>query len=199
MSDTSREQTLANGPASRGGGERAGGGAVLRTEHFDFPQPSDGDPLRGGNAMSNSHQLRSPMSRSFSRSSSGYFSVDSDSVPSSPLMPNISEAQDDQNDEVWFDEPSHQHVQMAAPVEAMGPEMAVARELRRIGDEFNRLYCLGSAFPHEFLPVSWGKCSRCLSQSFSTLGERSAELQARKRPPGSGQSLPNLTDLEITG
>ncbi len=38
------------------------------------------------------------MYRTFSRSSSGYFSVDSDSVPSSPLMPNISEAQDDQND-----------------------------------------------------------------------------------------------------
>ncbi|KTF82131.1 hypothetical protein cypCar_00039503 [Cyprinus carpio] len=144
MSDTSREQTLANGPASRGGGESAGGGAVLRTEHFDFPQPSEGDPLRGGISMSNSHQSRSPMSRTFSRSSSGYFSVDSDSVPSSPLMPNISEAQDDQNDEVWFDEPSHQHVQMAAPVGAMGPEMAVARELRRIGDEFNRLYCQGA-------------------------------------------------------
>lgn len=38
------------------------------------------------------------MSRTFSRSSSGYFSVDSDSVPGSPLMPNISEAQDGQND-----------------------------------------------------------------------------------------------------
>uniref|UniRef100_A0A8C2ILL5 BCL2 like 11 n=1 Tax=Cyprinus carpio TaxID=7962 RepID=A0A8C2ILL5_CYPCA len=112
MSDTSREQTLANGPASRGGGESAGGGAVLRTEHFDFPQPSEGDSLRGGISMSNSHQSRSPMSRTFSRSSSGYFSVDSDSVPSSPLMPNISEAQDDQNDEVWFDEPSHQHVRL---------------------------------------------------------------------------------------
>ncbi len=93
-----REQTLANGPASRGSGESAGGGTVLRSEHFDFPQPSDGDPLRGGIAMSNSHQSRSPMCRTFSRSSSGYFSVDSDSVPSSPLMPNISEAQDGQND-----------------------------------------------------------------------------------------------------
>lgn len=48
--------------------------------------------------MSNSHQSRSQMYRTFSRSSSGYFSVDSDSVPGSPLMPNISEAQDDQND-----------------------------------------------------------------------------------------------------
>lgn len=38
------------------------------------------------------------MCRTFSRSSSGYFSVDSDSVPGSPLMPNISEAQDGQND-----------------------------------------------------------------------------------------------------
>uniref|UniRef100_A0A672L7Z7 BCL2 like 11 n=1 Tax=Sinocyclocheilus grahami TaxID=75366 RepID=A0A672L7Z7_SINGR len=133
-----REQT-----PGRGSGESAGGAAVLGSGHFDFPQPSDGDPLRGGIAMSSSHQSRSPMSRTFSRSSSGYFSVDSDSVPSSPLMPNISEAQDGQNDEVWFAEPSHQHAQMAAPVGAMGPEMAVARELRRIGDEFNRLYCQG--------------------------------------------------------
>ncbi|XP_052468435.1 bcl-2-like protein 11 [Carassius gibelio] len=144
MSDTSREQTPGNVPASRGSGESAGVGAALRPGHFDFPQPSDGDPLRGGIAMSNSHQSRSPMCRTFSRSSSGYFSVDSDSVPGSPLLPNISEAQDDQNDEVWFAEPSHQHVQMAAPVGAMGPEISVARELRRIGDEFNRLYCQGA-------------------------------------------------------
>jgi len=31
---------------------------------------------------------------------------------------------------------------------------------------------LWSVFPHEFLPVSWGKCPRCLSQLFSTPGER---------------------------
>ncbi|XP_052006472.1 bcl-2-like protein 11 isoform X2 [Xyrauchen texanus] len=144
MSDTSREQTLANGPASiaetRGSGENTGGGAVLRPEQFAFPQPSDGDPLRGGISTSS----RSPMSRTFSRSSSGYFSVDSGSVPSSPLMPNISEAQDGQNDEVWFANPSHQQAQMAAPVGAMRPEeVFVARELRRIGDEFNRLYFQG--------------------------------------------------------
>jgi len=84
---------MPNDPASRGIGESTAGG-----EHFDFPQPSDGDPLRGGISISNSHQSRSQMYRTFSRSSSGYFSVDSDSVPSSPLMPNISEAQDDQND-----------------------------------------------------------------------------------------------------
>ncbi|XP_067241701.1 bcl-2-like protein 11 [Chanodichthys erythropterus] len=144
MSDTSREQTLANGPASQGIEESTGGGGVSGSEHFAFPQPSEGDPLRGGISMSNSHQSRSPMSRTFSRSSSGYFSVDSDSVPGSPLMPNISEAQDGQNDEVWFAGHSHQHAQMAAPVGAMRPEMAVARELRRIGDEFNRLYCHGA-------------------------------------------------------
>ncbi|XP_051503961.1 bcl-2-like protein 11 isoform X2 [Myxocyprinus asiaticus] len=151
MSDTSREQTLANGPASieetRGSGENTGGRAVLRPEQFAFPQPSDGDPLRGGISTSSSphgYQSSSPQSRTFSRSSSGYFSVDSDSVPSSPLMPNISEAQDGQNDEVWFANPSHQQAQMAAPVGAMRPEeVFVARELRRIGDEFNRLYFQG--------------------------------------------------------
>ncbi|XP_077073602.1 bcl-2-like protein 11 isoform X1 [Siphateles boraxobius] len=159
MSDTSREQTLANDPASRGIGESTGG------EHFDFPQPSDGDPLRGGISMSNSHQSRSPMYRTFSRSSSGYFSVDSDSVPGSPLMPNISEAQDDQNDEVWLAEHSPQHAQMAAPVGAMRPETTVAQELRRIGDEFNRLYFQGAGpggnnvaqphAPNEYVIVMW--------------------------------------------
>ncbi|XP_067278052.1 bcl-2-like protein 11 [Pseudorasbora parva] len=165
MSDTSREQTLANGPASRGSGESTGGGAVLRPDHFVFPQSSDGDPLRGGISMSNSLQSRSPMFRTFSRSSSGYFSVDSDSVPGSPLMPNISEAQDGQNHEVWFAGHSHQHLQMAAPVGAVRPEMAVAQELRRIGDEFNRLYCLGAGpggnnaaqlqAPNEHVIVMW--------------------------------------------
>ncbi|TRY97609.1 hypothetical protein DNTS_004744 [Danionella cerebrum] len=136
MSNPSREQTLANGPASRGTGENTGG-----SEHFDFPQPGDGDPLRGGISMLN-YPSRSPMYRTFSRSSSGYFSVDSDSVPGSPLMPNISEAQDDHNDEVWFPEHSQQPVQMAA-VGGVPPEIVVARELRRIGDEFNRIYCQG--------------------------------------------------------
>ncbi|XP_065152249.1 bcl-2-like protein 11 [Paramisgurnus dabryanus] len=147
MSDTSREQTPANGPASlsetQGSGESAGG----RSEHFAFPQPNDGDPLRSGISMSNSlhgYQSRSPMSRTFSRSSSGYFSVDSDSVPSSPLMPNISEAQDNQNDEVWFADPNHQHARIAAPGAMRPEEMSVARELRRIGDEFNRLYFHGN-------------------------------------------------------
>uniref|UniRef100_A0A8C1K2C2 BCL2 like 11 n=1 Tax=Cyprinus carpio TaxID=7962 RepID=A0A8C1K2C2_CYPCA len=162
LADVSFCQTPGNGPASRGSGESAGGGAASRSGHFDFPQPSDGDPLRGGISMSNSHQSRSPMCRTFSRSSSGYFSVDSDSVPGSPLMPNISEAQDGQNDELWFAEPSHQPAQMAAPVGAMGPEMAVARELRRIGDEFNRLYCQGDGnngaqlrAPNEHAIIMW--------------------------------------------
>ncbi|NP_001129263.1 bcl-2-like protein 11 [Danio rerio] len=160
MSDTSREQTLANGPASQGSGESTGGGVVLPAGHFDFPQPGEGDPLRGGISMSN-NQSRSPMNRTFSRSSSGYFSVDSDSVPGSPLMPNISEAQDGQNDEVWLSEHSHQHLQMAAPVAALPPEMVVARELRRIGDEFNRLYCEAGAgvnqlrAPNEHAIVLW--------------------------------------------
>ncbi|KAI7805593.1 bcl-2-like protein 11 [Triplophysa rosa] len=146
MSDAFREQTPAIDSASlsetQGRGESAAG-RDSRSEHFPFPQPSDGDPLRGGISMSNSplgYQLRSPMSRTFSRSSSGYFSVDSDSVPSSPLMPNISEAQGSQNDEVWFADISHQHGQMAAPVAMRHEEILVARELRRIGDDFNRLY-----------------------------------------------------------
>lgn len=98
------------------------------------------------------------MYRTFSRSSSGYFS---DSVPGSPLMPNISEAQDDQNDEVWFAEHSPQHAQMAAPVGSMRPETAVAQELRRIGDEFNRLYCQGAGpggnnvAPNEHVIIMW--------------------------------------------
>ncbi|XP_051945470.1 bcl-2-like protein 11 [Xyrauchen texanus] len=151
MSDTSREQTLANGPASleetRGSGESTGGGEVLRSGQHALPQPSHEDPLRGGISMSSGphgYQSRSALSRNFSRSSSGYFSGDSDSVPSSPLMPNISEAQDGQNDDVWFADLSNQHVQMAAPVGAMRPEeVLVAWELRRIGDEFNRLYFQG--------------------------------------------------------
>ncbi|XP_056616229.1 bcl-2-like protein 11 isoform X2 [Triplophysa dalaica] len=139
MCDPFREQTPAIDSASlsetQGRGESAPGGDS-RSEHFPFPQPSDGDPLR---VSPLGYQLRSPMSRTFSRSSSGYFSVDSDSVPSSPLMPNISEAQGSQND-VWFADISHQHGQMAAPVAMRHEEILVARELRRIGDDFNRLY-----------------------------------------------------------
>ncbi|CAB1312791.1 unnamed protein product, partial [Coregonus sp. 'balchen'] len=72
------------------GESHPGGGAASRAEPSDNPQFCEGDQQsRGGIMMPNSllgFQSRSPVFRTLSRSSSGYFSFDSDSVPSSPLL-----------------------------------------------------------------------------------------------------------------
>lgn len=72
------------------GESHPGGGAASRAEPSDNPQSCEGDQQSlGGIMIPNSllgFQSRSPVFRTLSRSSSGYFSFDSDSIPSSPLL-----------------------------------------------------------------------------------------------------------------
>ncbi|KAB5581996.1 hypothetical protein PHYPO_G00182090 [Pangasianodon hypophthalmus] len=129
-----------------------------------LPQPSELEVLfRGGiAAVPNSrvaYQSRSPVFRTLSRSSSGYFSFDSE--PSSPLITHstatqtpspssqvithalqrISEARGDARaHELWPALHNHYPPHGAASAGDMQPESYVAQELRRIGDEFNQLY-----------------------------------------------------------
>ncbi|XP_076830372.1 bcl-2-like protein 11 isoform X2 [Brachyhypopomus gauderio] len=158
----SRRQNRANGPAflkEQGeNGENTGGGTASRHEQFDYSHQNQGDQFRGGitNSLSGYHS-RSPLFRTFSRSSSGYFSFDSE--PSSPLMTHststqtpspssqviihalqrISEAQGNgQNYELWPGPPNE-----ASSARDMRTELYVAQELRRIGDDFNRIYFQG--------------------------------------------------------
>ncbi|XP_061083861.1 bcl-2-like protein 11 isoform X2 [Conger conger] len=106
-------------------------------------------------------QSRSPLFRTLSRSSSGYFSFDFDSVPSSPRMTDnkatqtpspssqaISHAQRRISDVTQ--NPQHYEMPQAPPRPFRArslslpmdirPEVWVAQELRRIGDELNHLY-----------------------------------------------------------
>lgn len=72
------------------GESHPGGGAASRAEPSDNPQSCEGDQQSlGGIMIPNSllgFQSRSPVFRTLSRSSSGYFSFDSDSIPSSPVL-----------------------------------------------------------------------------------------------------------------
>ncbi|XP_030628159.1 bcl-2-like protein 11 [Chanos chanos] len=168
MSHLPRPQNRVYGPAtlSEKSEENTGGGTASRTEQIDNPQPSEGDQSRGGQSNSPlNYPSRSPFFRTFSRSSSGYFSFDYDSVPSSPLMTHnkstqtpsptcqvithalqrMSQVQDSgQNHDVWAAVPSRYRAHTPPPVGDMQPEVCVGRELRRIGDEFNHLYLQGA-------------------------------------------------------
>ncbi|XP_036429524.1 bcl-2-like protein 11 [Colossoma macropomum] len=165
----SRRSNRAGRPAflkEQGESGQSGGAASSRAaEQCEQPEPGEGDPFRGGIAMPNSllgYQSRSPLFRTLSRSSSGYFSFDSE--PSSPLVTHsastqtpspssqvithalqrIAEARGDaQSFELW---PPYNHhpPHGAAPAGDMRPESYVAQELRRIGDEFNELYFQGA-------------------------------------------------------
>ncbi|TSN48449.1 Bcl-2-like protein 11 [Bagarius yarrelli] len=134
-----------------------------RAEQWDSAQPSELEVFyRGGIAVPSSrvvYQSRSPVFRTLSRSSSGYFSFDSE--PSSPLitqstatqtpspasqvithaLQRISEARGDaHNHELWFALHNHYPPHGAASAGDMRAEQYIAHELRRIGDEFNQLY-----------------------------------------------------------
>uniref|UniRef100_A0A4W4HCD0 Bcl-x interacting BH3 domain-containing protein n=1 Tax=Electrophorus electricus TaxID=8005 RepID=A0A4W4HCD0_ELEEL len=126
-------QNRANGPAflkEQGeSGENTGVGTASRPEQFDCSHPNQGDQFRGGITSSLSgYHSRSPLFRTLSRSSSGYFSFDSE--PSSPLMTHSTSTQ--------TPSPSSQVI-----IHALQPELYVAQELRRIGDDFNRIYFRG--------------------------------------------------------
>ncbi|XP_072533603.1 bcl-2-like protein 11 [Salminus brasiliensis] len=146
-------------------GQSGGGGTVSRAEQYEQPEPGEGDQVRGGITMPNSllgYQSRSPLFRTFSRSSSGYFSFDSE--PSSPLMTHststqtpspssqviihamqrISETQGDGRSYELWPVRNHYPPHGAASAGDMRAESYVAQELRRIGDEFNELYFRGA-------------------------------------------------------
>ncbi|XP_062851515.1 bcl-2-like protein 11 [Trichomycterus rosablanca] len=136
------------------------GESASQAEPLDCPQPSEAEPsIRAVPYSLLVYQSRSPLFRTLSRSSSGYFSFDSE--PSSPLittstgtqtpspssqvithaLQRISEAQGAaQNYELWPTLHNHYPPQGAASEGDMHAELYVAQELRRIGDEFNRLY-----------------------------------------------------------
>ncbi|KAG7334325.1 hypothetical protein KOW79_002732 [Hemibagrus wyckioides] len=160
----SRRQNRADGPAFlKEQGEC--GESASRAEPCESPQPSELEVFfRGGIAVPNSrvaYQTRSPVFRTLSRSSSGYFSFDSE--PSSPLITHstatqtpspssqvithalqrISEARGDaQNHELWPALYNHYPPHGAASAGDMQAELhrSIGRELQRIGDEFNQLY-----------------------------------------------------------
>ncbi|XP_047010357.1 bcl-2-like protein 11 isoform X3 [Ictalurus punctatus] len=82
----SKRQYRADGPAflKEHGGR---GESASRAEPYESPQHRELEVIRGGIALPNSrvaYQSRSPVFRTLSRSSSGYFSFDSE--PSSPLI-----------------------------------------------------------------------------------------------------------------
>ncbi|KAM9476940.1 bcl-2-like protein 11 isoform 2-T3 [Clarias gariepinus] len=158
----SRRQYRADGPAFlKEQGEC--GESASRAEPCESPQPRDLELVfRGGIAVPSSlvaYQSRSPVFRTLSRSSSGYFSFDSE--PSSPLITHstatqtpspssqvithalqrISEARGDaHNHELWPSLHNHYPPHGASSAGDMQAEVYVALELRRIGDEFNQLY-----------------------------------------------------------
>ncbi|XP_007228807.1 bcl-2-like protein 11 [Astyanax mexicanus] len=142
-----------------------GGGTLSRAEQCEQPEPGDGDPVRGPPALHNSllgYQTRSPLFRTLSRSSSGYFSFDSE--PSSPLLMHsastqtpspssqviihalqrISEARGDAQSFELCPGPNHCPPHRAAAAGDMQAHWYIAQELRRIGDEFNDLYFRGA-------------------------------------------------------
>ncbi|KAJ8361360.1 hypothetical protein SKAU_G00178850 [Synaphobranchus kaupii] len=157
-------QTRVNGPTTLI--ERGEGGESQTSSGADSQpsRPGEGDVIRGGITMSHSllgYQSRSPVFRTLSRSSSGYFSFDCDSVPSSPLMtynkstqtpsPSsqvIAHAQrrisDVHQNSQHYEMPQAAHRRfrprsLSMPAD-MRAETWVAQELRRIGDELNSLY-----------------------------------------------------------
>ncbi|XP_069036104.1 bcl-2-like protein 11 isoform X2 [Lepisosteus oculatus] len=181
MSYSPRGQKQANGSTTldcergEGGELRPGPGAGFPPSGAPappnaLPSRSEGsrspevDHLRGGITMPHSplsFATRFPVFRPLHRSSSGYFSFDSDSLPSSPPMSHnkstqtpspssqaIAHAQQrisqEQETSQNHDMPQSPHRpyrprSLSMPAD-MRPEVWVAQELRRIGDEFNSLY-----------------------------------------------------------
>uniref|UniRef100_A0A673XGV4 Bcl-x interacting BH3 domain-containing protein n=1 Tax=Salmo trutta TaxID=8032 RepID=A0A673XGV4_SALTR len=148
------------------GESHPGGGAASRAEPSDNPQSCEGDQQSlGGIMIPNSllgFQSRSPVFRTLSRSSSGYFSFDSDSIPSSPLLKDKSTQTPSPSSQVI----THALQRMSRALETgrdygkahvwpnplrpyrsrppptagdMRPEILIGQELQRIGDEFNNL------------------------------------------------------------
>ncbi|KAG9332866.1 hypothetical protein JZ751_014470, partial [Albula glossodonta] len=133
-------QKRVNGPTTliergEGGESQPGSGAEPQTS-----RSGEGDQKRGGFTMPHSllgYQSRSPVFRTLPRTSSGYFSFDSDSLPSSPLMTHNKATQTPNMPQVPPRPFRPRSLSMPAD---MRPELWVAQELRRIGDELNGLY-----------------------------------------------------------
>ncbi|XP_066552847.1 bcl-2-like protein 11 [Amia ocellicauda] len=160
MSDLSRGQKKANGPTTldceRGEGGELQPGPGARCPQSSALAPPDSvpsrsgeaDPTRGGITMPHSprgYASRFPLFSSLSRSSSGYFSFDYDSLPSSPPMSHnkstqtpspSSQAIAHAQRRISREQDPRQHHEMPPDTQ----EVWVAQELRRIGDEFNTLY-----------------------------------------------------------
>ncbi|XP_024280870.1 bcl-2-like protein 11 isoform X2 [Oncorhynchus tshawytscha] len=152
----------------KSGESHPGGGAASRAEPSDNPQSCEGDQQSlGGIMIPNSllgFQSRSPVFRTLSRSSSGYFSFDSDSIPSSPLLKDnkstqtpspssqvithalqrMSRALETRRDYDVWPNPLRPYRASPPPTAAdMRPEILIGQELQRIGDEFNNLFIHG--------------------------------------------------------
>ncbi|KAJ8387295.1 hypothetical protein AAFF_G00157910 [Aldrovandia affinis] len=174
MSHRSRGHNRVNGPTTliesgEGGESQPSSGADSQpgqseTGQSETCQSGEGDTIRGGVTMSHSllgYQSRSPVFRTLSRSSSGYFSFDYDSLPSSPLMTHnkstqtpspssqaitharrrISQVHQNSQDNDMPQAPHRPFRPRSLSMPAdMRREMWVAQELRRIGDELNGLY-----------------------------------------------------------
>ncbi|KAJ8248600.1 hypothetical protein GJAV_G00243730 [Gymnothorax javanicus] len=164
MSYLSRRQNRVNGPTTLIESGEAGESQSSSGTDSHLSRPGEGDRIRGGITMSHSllgYQYRSPLFRTWSRSSSGYFSFDSDSVPTSPLMTHnkstqtpspSSQAITHAQRRISDVHPNSQHYEMpqvpnrrfrprslSMPAD-MRAEISIALELRRIGDELNNLY-----------------------------------------------------------
>lgn len=138
-----------------------------RAETSDTQSHGEGEPSRGGITMSNSllgFHSRSPVFRPLSRSSSGYFSFDSDSLPGSPLLKHnkstqtpspssqaithalqrMSQAPETGRDNETWPSLARPYRPHPPPTEGdMQQETLIGQELQRIGDDFNRLIMQG--------------------------------------------------------
>ncbi|XP_046885553.1 bcl-2-like protein 11 [Hypomesus transpacificus] len=170
MSDSSRPRNWSDDSTNlnereKSGESHPGGRRAFRAETSDNPQSyGEGEPSRGGITMPNSllvFHSRSPMFRPLSRSSSGYFSFDSDSLPSSPLLKHnkstqtpspssqvithalqrMSNASDTGRDYETWPSPARPYRPHPAPPEGdmqgrADEERRIGQELQRIGDDF---------------------------------------------------------------
>ncbi|XP_010868026.1 bcl-2-like protein 11 [Esox lucius] len=174
MFDSSRPQNRSNGTTTLIGRGKIGeshpcGGATSSSKLSDYPQSCEGNQQSRGGIMMPTNSLlgfqsRSPLFRTTSTSSSGYFSFDCDSIPSSPLLRNnkstqtpspssqvithamrrLSKPQDTWRGYEAWPTPHHPYRPRPPPIAGdMRPEILIGQELQRIGDEFNNLFIHG--------------------------------------------------------
>ncbi|XP_029925773.1 bcl-2-like protein 11 isoform X2 [Myripristis murdjan] len=142
-------QTPRAAPANESGG-RCRGHAAPPGGKGDSPSRGAGPPISPTNSLSG-YQLRSPLFRHLSRSSSGYFSYDGDSLPGSPRPATVDKATQTPSPSgqavthaVLRLTEEHPHGSPSSPSRTQPPNTAgdmqsIGQELRRIGDDYNSL------------------------------------------------------------